>query len=272
VIDGGWSSTEGGARAVLVRPWKRGVRVVAQPGPATLAMFESIADAWKGYDPWGRRRLVAAPLPELVGDAGATIEASDGARVRFGAGAFAEPAYAIVRASAASDAPELRSLGPMYVVDTGAVPIARDSEVTLRARDGASSEHAAMFVRDGERLRYVDTERRAGGSWVARTRTPLAFGLFEDTVPPRVGPPRFEKDGERWTLTFAAKDEGAGIACDEVEVFLDGVPLVHELDDETGDVVAYPRNPVAGVESAFEARVVDRCGNASVRQARVKLP
>jgi hypothetical protein len=96
------------------------------------------------------------------------------------------------------------------------------------------------------------------------------MGLFEDVTPPSLGKPRFEEHHGRAGITFRAEDRGAGIACDGVEVRLDGAPLLHELDDETGDVIAYP--PAAAVAGAqVEIRAVDRCGNESRWAGRVSF-
>jgi len=271
VLQGGWSQSGPQASAVLVRPWGRGARVVARPGAATLETIESIAAAWKGYDPWGRRRLVPARLPEPVGQSGAVIELDGGVRVSFGAGAFAEPAYPILRSMPATDGPELRALSLKFAVDSGAVPIARPYEIAFAATGDEPFDHAAIFVQDGDRLRYTSTERRVA-SWVARTSTPLPFGLYEDRVAPRLGALRFETREGHQLLVFSAADEGAGVDCSAVEVFLDGNPLVHELDDETGEVVAVPESVVPGTEYGFEIRVLDRCGNLAMREGRVRAP
>jgi hypothetical protein len=62
-------------------------------------------------------------------------------------------------------------------------------------------------------------------------------------------------------------DEGAGVGCDGVEVFFAGVPLLTELDDETGDVIAYaPGSEATPWEATLRVVAVDRCGNRSERE------
>jgi hypothetical protein len=145
--------------------------------------------------------------------------------------------------------------------------------VTLVPEEGGEydEEHLGIFTREPDGFRYVTTVRGESG-WTAETGTPLGVGLFEDTRPPEIGPPRFEP-GNRPRLFFLARDAGAGILCDDVQVLVDGTPWVHELDDETGDVVAYPgAAPESGASGTVDVRVVDRCGNASRRQTNVVFP
>ena len=74
-------------------------------------------------------------------------------------------------------------------------------------------------------------------------------------------------------LTFLAEDKGCGIDCSDVEVRFEGQSLIHELDDETGEVVAYPRLAAErGAGGTFELIAVDRCGNSSRRVETVRLP
>jgi hypothetical protein len=143
----------------------------------------------------------------------------------------------------------------------------------LRATEDAREDRVGIFVQDGARFRYIGGRRTADGAWSASSRSLLGAGLFEDVTPPTLGTPRLEERFGVFQLFFLAEDAGSGIDCDGVEVFLDGVPVVHELDDETGDVVATPAGtPARGSRLAVEIRATDRCGNESRREEAVRVP
>lgn len=255
---------------VSVRPFGRGVRLALRAGEWSSAVAE-----WTGYDPWGRPVPVRFALPDLIAD-GRSAATPDGlARYEFPLDSCPENAFALVRTEPApEDSPELRPLGALHVLDTGQVPFTGDYSITLAAPPGADFDPArvAIFVQEGDDMRYIDTTRESDG-WVARTRTLLGTGLFEDTVPPVLGAPRLEEQHGRVGLHFRAEDKGSGLGCDGVEVLFEGRPILHELDDETGEVVAYPPlERASGAGGVFEMRVTDRCGNAARRVETVSFP
>ena len=197
------------------------------------------------------------------------------ARARFGPEAFREACALRLRSEPAPAPPtaELRSLGPLSFLESGAAPPARAWTTTLHpAEDAEDPSRVGIFVRDGGRFRYIGGERSADGGWSIEVRTLLGLGLFEDRQAPTLGPPRLEQRHGRLCLLFLAEDAGSGIDCDAVEVFFAGAPIVHELDDETGDVVAYPGIIPPGSEGTFELRATDRCGNASRRVDKLRTP
>jgi len=275
----GWSAMSGGVhedQAVLVRPWGSGARVVLQPPAWSEPWTEWTGDgrAWKAYDPWGRPVPVRFRAP---GRGAGGLEVEDErrlARFRFPAGSLPEETFVLIREETApSEEPELRPVAPVFVPDLGQVPVSGAYEVTLRVPAGMerNDERVGIFVRGTGGLRYVDSVREDGGL-TATTRTLLGLGLFEDVTPPSLGKPHLEERHGRAGLTFQAEDQGAGIACDDVEVLFDGAPVLHELDDETGDVIAYPPlAPAAGAGGRVEIRVVDRCGNESRWAGRVSF-
>jgi hypothetical protein len=275
----GWSAMSGGVhddRAVLARAWGRGARVVLQPGEWSDDLIEWTGDdrAWKGYDPWGRPVPVRFRAPP--GGAGG-LEVEDDrrlARFRFPEGALPEPAFVAVREEAApTGEPELRPVAPWFVPELGEVPLAGPYRATLRRPPGleADDDRVGVFVRGTDGLRYIDSVREDGG-WTASARTLLGLGLFEDTTPPSLGEPHLEERHGRAGISFRAEDRGAGIACDGVEVRFRGAPVLHELDDETGDVIAYPP-PGAATDEGGELEIVaaDRCGNESRWAGRVSF-
>jgi hypothetical protein len=275
----GWSAMSGGVhedQAVLVRPWGRGARVVLQPAAWSEPWIEWAGDgrAWKAYDPWGR----AVPVRFRAPSRGAGgLEAEDDrrlARFRFPAGSLPEETFVLIREEAApADQPELRPVAPLFVPDLGQVPVARAYEVTLRVPPGMerNDDRVGMFVRTSGGLRYIDSVREDDG-FAATARTLLGLGLFEDVTPPSLEQPQLEERHGRAGLTFRAEDRGAGIGCDDVDVRFDGAPVLHELDDETGDVIAYPPlAPEAGAGGEVEIRVRDRCGNESRWAGRVSF-
>jgi hypothetical protein len=275
----GWSAMSGGVhedQAVLVRPWGRGARVVLQPGEWSGPVIDWTGDgrAWKAYDPWGRPVPVRFRSPRRGGDGLVAEDDRRLARIRFPVGALPEEAFVLIREETApADQPQLRPVAPIFVPDLGEVPLAARYDVTLRPAPGMEldPERVGIFVRGADGLRYIDSVREEGG-WTAAARTLLGIGLFEDVTPPSLGEPRFEERHGRAGITFRAEDRGAGIACDGVEVRLDGAPVLHELDDETGDVIAYPPAAAAGAAGGrVEIRAVDRCGNESRWAGRVSF-
>jgi len=180
----------------------------------------------------------------------------------------------LIREEAAPmDQPELRPVAPLFVPDLGQVPLADGYEVTLRVPPGMerNDDRVGIFVREPGSLRYIDSVRENGGL-TGTARTLLGLGLFEDVTPPSLGEPHLEERNGRAGITFRAEDRGAGIACDDVEVRFDGAPVLHELDDETGDVIAYPPlAPEPGAGGEVEVRAVDRCGNESRWAGRVSF-
>jgi hypothetical protein len=270
-ISGGWDE----AGAVHARPWGRGVRLVlpdASPGPRE---WSGRGAEWKGYDPWGRPVPLRFEVPARVGPRDSAVVTAGGATIRFSPGAFAEPAWVRVRREAPPRPEgELLPASEIVFLDTGQVPSTGGFEVEIAPnRAIADPARLAVFVQEPDDLRYIGNEAREGGGRAATARTPLGIGLFEDVTPPVLGEPRLEERDGRVQLAFLAKDEGCGIDCDAVEVRFEGRSLVHELDDETGDVVAYPRllaEPGAG--GTFEMVAVDRCGNSSRRVEAVRLP
>jgi hypothetical protein len=203
---------------------------------------------------------------------------TDGAAtLRFPPSAFAEPAWVRLRREPAPKQEQEKELVPaseLVFVETGQVPSTGGFEVEIVPnRAVADPERLAIFVQEPDDLRYIGSEAREGGGRAATARTPLGIGLFEDVTPPILGEPRLERRHGRVHLTFLAEDEGCGIDCSDVEVRFEGRSLIHELDDETGEVVAYPRlvaEPGAG--GTFELIAVDRCGNSSRRMETVRLP
>jgi hypothetical protein len=295
-VTGGWEVRRGadGApeelSAIRVRSWGRGIRIVTVSGPSPdlERHWSGTGPEWRGYDPWGRPVPLHFRLPpRLTPESGGRVGDPNGlAEFRLPPGTLREPALPRVREEPPSlPAGELRPLGPLYALETGHVPLAGDYELVLRPSDDAvagaapgavtpDSGGVGIFVQTDDRFRYIGGEAAPDGAgWVATARTPLPVGLFEDRVPPTLGEPRLEEWHGRPRLVFHAEDSGAGIDCDAVEVRADGVPVPHELDDETGDVVAYPPvRAVSGEGGLFEIRVVDRCGNSSHRRDEVRFP
>ncbi|MBZ0268322.1 hypothetical protein K8I85_09205, partial [bacterium] len=285
-VSGGWEpsrSTEGAAdslTAVFVRPYGRGVRVVlpARSGGSGDRQFRGIGSRWAGIDPWGRPVPIAFRVPGMFapGDSGLVVTAGEPGQVHVAPGSFREETSLVLRTSPArlpADA-ELRAIGPLHFLECGAVPPADAWTWELRATEpDARRDHVGIFVQDGDRFRYIGGEPTDDGAWRASSRSLLGVGLFEDVTPPTLGRPRVEKRFDVVQLFFLAEDAGSGIDCDAVEVFVDGEPVVHELDDETGDVVATPTEaPARGSGLAVEIRATDRCGNTSRREETVRVP
>ncbi len=300
-ISGGWetwlAAEEGAAdsvSAVLVRPWGSGVRIVTEAGPGGRREWAGDGPEWKGFDPWGRPRPLRFELPPRVeaGRPGRALSSDGRADIRFPGDVFRESAVPLVRREpppASVHGGELRCIGSLYVLETGHVPLAGSYELRLEAPGVADYDPArvAVFVQENGRFRYLGGERVSDGAsqplssgpgtdsrvWTADMRTLLPVGLFEDVTAPTLGDPRLEERFGRASLLFLAKDEGAGLGCDAVEVFLDGTPILVELDDETGDVVAYPPLPLEpGQGGVFEIRASDRCGNTTRRTDEVRFP
>jgi hypothetical protein len=282
---GGWESAHPGTPAdslvaVLVRPFGRGLRIVipAREGSGGRRQWSGMGKEWAGIDPWGRPVPLTFDVPVTFapGDSGRSVLAGDGhARVDLAPGSFRETCAVMLRVepAPAPGTPELRALGPLYLVESGSVPPADPWTLTLHpAQDARRPEHAGIFVQDGDRFRYIGGEAVEGGGLSADSRSLLGTGLFEDVQAPALGPARLEMRYGRLSLLFRAEDGGAGIDCDGVEVLLDGEGIVHEVDDETGDVVAYPPARPSGATGRFELRAVDRCGNASRRVETMRFP
>jgi hypothetical protein len=281
-LSGGWETLAGGEQAaVLVRPDGRGVRVIldARPSPGAPREWTGMGREWKGIDPWGRPVPLAFELPAAVAAdrSGEAVAPGGLATVRLPTDTVREPAFVLVREEPAAPPdsfPELTPVGPRFVVDAGAVPFADDWSIAIRppADSGHDPARLGIFVQENGRPRWLGADR-AGDAWTASTRTVLPVGLFEDKVAPRAGEPRLEEKYGEVRLLFLAEDQGAGLDCEGVEVRLDGAPLAHELDDETGDVVALvPPGAAPGTRGKVEIRVVDRCGNEATRTAEVRFP
>lgn len=283
-LSGGWEPTADGDSlvATLVRPWGQGVRVVLPTNPSIpmVRRWTGIGSTWSGIDPWGRPVPLEFELPPAFapGVAPVRIVSPDGrAQVDLREDSFRSGCQVMLRSEVARApaAPELRALGPVHFVESGHVPPFRGWDVTLTpAEETFDATRVGIFVQDGARFRYIGGERSADGSaWSTESRTLLGVGLFEDVRPPTLGAARLEERYGRLRLLFRAEDLGAGIDCDDVEVLFDGAPIAHELDDETGDVVAFPPAGVLSArEGTFELRATDRCGNASRRVETVRLP
>lgn len=281
---GGWEPCHVGAppdslAAVVVRSFGRGIRIVlpARAGGSGKRTWGGMGGPWAGIDPWGRPVPLTFDVPVTFAPGEPRpVHATDGhARADLAAGSFRETCALTLRPEPPSvrPVPELRSLGPLYFLETGAVPPGDPWRLTLHpVDDAADPSHVGLFVQDGDRFRYIGGDRAPGGGWSAESRSLLGVGLFEDRAAPVLGPVRLERHHGRWNLRFLAKDAGAGIDCDDVEVRLDGVPIVHELDDETGDVVAYPGDRESGQAGTFELRAMDRCGNVSQHISTVRFP
>lgn len=268
--------------AVLVRPWGRGLRIVlpATAGAPAIRRWAGLGSAWSGIDPWGRPRPLEFQSPMIFGPdqpAGEVVSADGRARIRPAPDSFAEPCALVLGAEPAGRpaSDELRGLGPLYSLDSGHVPPNRPWTITLRPEETPEvPSRVGIFVQDGTGFRYIGGERTGSGDvWTTETRTLLGVCLLEDVKPPALGAPRLEERHGRVRLLFRADDPGSGIDCDAVEVLFDGSPIVHELDDETGDVVAYPGvSAESGSGGEFEMRATDRCGNASRRVETVRMP
>lgn len=284
-VSGGWERSRPGdaaadsLTAVFVRPYGRGVRIVlpARRGGAGPRAYRGLGSQWAGIDPWGRPVAVSFDVPAMFAptDSGVVVAGEAGV-VRIAPGSFREETSLALRtapARLATDS-ELRAAGPLHFLECGAVPPADAWTLELRATEAdVDRDHVGIFVQDGARFRYIGGERTDDGAWRATSRSLLGAGLFEDVTPPLIGASRLERRFGVLQLFFHAEDGGAGIDCDGVDVFLDGQPLVHELDDETGDVVATPAGaPARGSELKVEIRATDRCGNASRREETVRVP
>jgi hypothetical protein len=273
-----WSGLSGGwddGAAVLVRPWGRGVRVVVPVATVGVRVWSGRGEEWKGYDPWGRPVGLRFAAPSRV-TRGGEVTTDDGqASFRFPEDGFAEPTWVQVRREPSpSRDGELRSVAPLRFLESGQVPITAAYEVEL-VPDVADfdPDRLGIFVHEPDGFRYIGGEARKGGGRVTETRTPLGIGLFEDVTAPVLGEPRLGERHGRVRLTFLAEDDGCGIDCSDVEILFEGRSLLYELDDETGDVIAFPEflaEPGAG--GRFEIRATDRCGNTSQRVETVRLP
>jgi hypothetical protein len=275
----GWNALSGGwddDKAVLVRPWGRGVRIVLPAAQAGIREWSGRDSEWKGYDAWGRPVPLRFQVPvHVVPEAPAAV--SDGAATfRFPSGVFAESTWVRVRREPAPRAQgELRPLSEIRFLETGQVPTTRSFAVELWPDESVehNADRLGIFVQEPAGFRYLGGDAGEGGGRVVETRTPLGIGLFEDVTAPVLGEPRLEDRHGRVRLTFLAEDDGCGIDCADVEVLFEGRSLLYELDDETGEVIAYPRLLAeSGAGGRFEMRAVDRCGNSAKRVETVRLP
>jgi hypothetical protein len=276
----GEASDEPSMVPVLVRPDGRGVRIVvpARAGGGGRRDWSGIGEAGSGLDAWGRPVPLAFDVPPTFQPGRSRMITSPDGRASYALDpdSFREPCALVIREGPPSaPAPgELRSLGPLYSLESGSVaPIARWRITLDAALPPENAARVGIFVQERGRFRYIGgRDAQDGARWSTDSRTLLGVGLFEDARPPTLGAPRLEVRHGRTRLLFHADDSGSGIDCDDVEVLFDGRPIVHELDDETGDVVAYPPLPTtAGGGGTFEMRVLDRCGNAARRVERVTL-
>jgi hypothetical protein len=269
----GWNHLESTSGAVVL-PWGWGARIaVTQPAwSAEVVRWGGEDAAGSAFDPWGRPVAVEFRAPPRVAEGG-VLESGSLATYRFPAGSLGEPAYAELRREEATGDAGLRPVGPLHFLDLGHVPYSSRYRITLRPEPGVQFDERRLgiFVLERGGLRYIGTTRDQG--WTAESRTRFGIGLFEDTAPPVIEPLHLEVRDGRLQLVFRAADRESGLGCDDVEVFFDGHPILHELDDETGEVTAYPPlAPRSGASGAFEVRAVDRCGNAASRVETVTLP
>ena len=255
-----------------VRAHGRGARIDVGAADASSTRFVLV-------DPWGREIPVEAAVPAVASPGGTSRIASASAKteVTFLPETVREPVAVVLREVAPPrNAPgKLVPLGPLVAVDVGAVPLSGDYEALLHPPPGeARAEHVGVFVQSGQEFQYIGGhEDAARGAWTVRTRTLLPFGLFEDRAAPVIGTPRFQARSGRECFVFHVTEQGSGLDCDGVEVLLNGSPIANELDEERGEVCAYPARPEKrGASGQLEIRVTDRCGNTSRRTETVRLP
>lgn len=261
----------------LLRPWGKAARVDV---PAQVASGNGAKRTIVLVDPWGGRVIVAAASAMTASPSGtARIPSPSGrAEIVFLPETVRQPTAVMVRETKAPKRVpgQLVPLGPLVSVDCGAVPLAADYEALLRPSASAkkSSGRVGVFVQSGDRFQYIGGRAdEARGGWTARTRTPLPFGLFEDRGAPVIGTPRLELRSGRPCLVFRVTEAGSGFDCDGIEVLHEGAKVPNELDEERGDVCAYPElSAERGASGTFEIRATDRCGNASRRTETVRLP
>ncbi len=240
--------------------------VPERPGPITLPVTRDQDGAPRRID------ILIPGLTARANETGSVASEDSTVVIRFSARTLREDTIAMVRDHAPlPDSDELRLLGGLHVLDTGSVALAGEYEISMRQPSdfAGDPDHVGVFVHVGESFRYIGGAN-GRGSFVGSTQRPRPFGLFEDHRPPAIGRPRFVRRAGRWRVELRVRDRGAGVACDDLVVTLDGRRLLVEYDEETGEVVALLDGAPASGARSVRVRATDRLGNPSERTELVK--
>jgi hypothetical protein len=243
------------------------------------------APSWMHGNPWKlapsgceTRHVIAAsefslsnllPVPSTLVRANSEgrIASSDSfIEVRFPPGTLREDTIVLLRPRGSlSHSKELRLVGSLQELDTGMVPLAGSYKIEARIPPDFNGRRDALavYVHTGSSFRYIGG---AQGKEVfsGETQRPNAFGLFEDLAPPSIGKGRIVRRGRESRIEFRLRDGGAGIECDDIQVFASGRRLLNEYDSETTLVSAIlPSAPRSGTSIEVRIDAADRVGNSS---------
>lgn len=258
---------------IFLKRAKAGARLIVVPGDARATVLRWGPDHSSTDSTAARAPTLTLPgLTCRANEAGRWTSPDSSVTVQFPNGVIREH---LVAQFPVSDPPrrakDLRPVGQLRRVETGFVPLAGEVEITMRAPASFAGDvdRLALYVQVGGAFRYMGGGN-GRGTFTGKTQRPRPFGLFEDAVPPTIGPAKLVRRAGGWRAECTVKDGGAGIDCDDIEVTLEGRALLHEYDSETGDMIAHlDAPPPEGAARALRVAASDRVGNRSERTNEV---
>lgn len=160
---------------------------------------------------------------------------------------------------------ELVPVGAFHRLELGAAPLAGEYEISAKipADFSGDRDRVGLYVQVGDRFRFLSSFKTRG-ECVGKTQRPRPFGLFEDQGLPTVGDLALRTVRDRVRVLTTVRDRGAGVDCSGIQLFAGDRELLHEYDEETGEVFAELPLELANANGiAVRVRAEDRVGNCS---------
>jgi hypothetical protein len=201
---------------------------------------------------------------------GGTVRSEDGlAEIRFDSSRVYEPMYGGAVPMQVAGADRMPAIGLGYKFSPDNVPFQGKVHLFLRYPDGFERpEKLGVYEQKSDTTwsflnNVLDTE---AGTVSARVSHFSTYAILLDELPPVVKD--LEPEGvihdDLPTLAAEIRDEGTGIGREEdIEVRLDGNPMIFEFDPEEDRVFVQLKDPLEEGLHRFTVSVKDMCGNLS---------
>jgi len=201
---------------------------------------------------------------------GGELKSADGmAEVRIGPKGVHQVLYGRVEALPVERKAHASALGRSYRFGPDTVPLNGRAQVLLRYPRGTlRPEQLGVYeLKADSTWSYLKSRVEPDSGTVVTAASSLStYALFRDHVPPELSD-LLPRDGgvvsdRRPVLSASLRDHGSGIGREsDIEMLLDGLPLIFEYDPEEDRASARPVYALEAGRRRLEVRARDMCGN-----------
>ena len=153
----------------------------------------------------------------------------------------------------------------VYILEPQDILLNRGLTISLRPESGRSSTRLGLYFRSngGWVFQSADADAHSGAYTTTVTRTLGEFALMEDGTEPTVGRLRVSPRGGKLHVSFRYHDNLSGVDTDEIKMYIDGDPVIPEIDGERKNVWLQSDERLERGKHTLRITMKDRMKNAT---------